>query len=733
MLQGRNDERANNIAVSGPAGTAGRIFIELGPRPDEKGQLVRPGARASYPADVHARLAADAAEIIARYGQAPKDPAARSALLPLLHLVQAEDSHITPAGIEFCATQLGLTGAEVTAVATFYSMYRRNPTGEFHVGVCTNTLCAIMGGDAIAAALEEHLGVGNGDTTDDGKITLERIECNAACDFAPVVMVNWEFFDNQTPDTARGIVDGLRAGDQVNPSRGAPLCTFRETARILAGFPDGRPGALEAGGGAGDPTVVGLRIARELGMEAPAAAPPPEPAISPDEADQPPADAADPAAAPTPLTPVLSRYWDDPRSWTLDTYRRHDGYRALDKALRMDPDQVIGTVKDSGLRGRGGAGFPTGTKWGFIPQQDDPTAPPHYLVVNADESEPGTCKDMPLILATPHALIEGAIIAAYAIRASRAFIYLRGEVVPVLRRLQAAVAEAYDAGYLGRNILGSGYDLDLVVHAGAGAYICGEETALLDSLEGRRGQPRLRPPFPAVAGLYASPTVVNNVESIASVPPIILRGPQWFRSMGSTESPGFTLYSLSGHVARPGQYEAPLGITLRELLEYAGGVRAGHRLKFWTPGGSSTPLFTADHLDVPLDYEHVAAAGSMLGTKALQIFDETTCVVRAVLRWTEFYEHESCGKCTPCREGTYWLVQILERLEAGNGTDSDLEKLLDISDAILGKSFCALGDGAASPIMSSIKHFRDEYLAHFELGRCPFEPERSTLLPRGHI
>ncbi|MFC9834691.1 NADH-quinone oxidoreductase subunit NuoF [Rhodococcus sp. NPDC127530] len=430
-----------------------------------------------------------------------------------------------------------------------------------------------------------------------------------------------------------------------------------------------------------------------------------------------------------PLTPVLSRYWDEPESWTLDTYRRHDGYEGLQKALRMDPDEVISTVKEAGLRGRGGAGFPTGMKWSFIPQGDDK---PHYLVVNADESEPGTCKDMPLLLATPHALVEGVIIAAYAIRAGHAFIYVRGEVVPVLRRLQAAVAEAYAAGYLGKNILGIGFDLELVVHAGAGAYICGEETALLDSLEGRRGQPRLRPPFPAVAGLYASPTVVNNVESIASVPPIIVNGIEWFRSMGSEKSPGFTLYSLSGHVTKPGQYEAPLGITLRELLEYAGGVRAGHRLKFWTPGGSSTPIFTDEHLDVALDYEGVGAAGSMLGTKALQIFDETTCVVRAVLRWTEFYAHESCGKCTPCREGTYWLVQILERLERGEGTDADLEKLLDIADNILGKSFCALGDGAASPIMSSIKYFRDEYLAHFEQGGCPFDPHQSTLMAGVH-
>ncbi|MFD4366933.1 NADH-quinone oxidoreductase subunit NuoF [Rhodococcus sp. NPDC058521] len=430
------------------------------------------------------------------------------------------------------------------------------------------------------------------------------------------------------------------------------------------------------------------------------------------------------------LTPVLSRYWDEPRSWTLETYVRHEGYQGLRTALTLAPDDVIQTVKDAGLRGRGGAGFPTGLKWSFIPQGQDGQGDtkPHYLVVNADESEPGTCKDMPLMMATPHALVEGIIIASYAIRAHRAYIYVRGEVVPVLRRLQTAVEEAYEAGYLGKDILGSGFDLDVVVHAGAGAYICGEETALLDSLEGRRGQPRLRPPFPAVEGLYASPTVVNNVESIASVPSIMLNGIDWFRSMGSEKSPGFTLYSLSGHVRKPGQYEAPLGITLRELLGYAGGVRIGHQLKFWTPGGSSTPILTDQHLDIPLDYEGVSAAGSMLGTKALQIFDETTCVVRAVLGWSEFYAHESCGKCTPCREGTYWLVQILRRLESGRGTDADLDKLLDISDNIFGRAFCALGDGAVSPIVSSIQYFRDEYLEHFRSGGCPFDPHRSTLM-----
>ncbi len=429
------------------------------------------------------------------------------------------------------------------------------------------------------------------------------------------------------------------------------------------------------------------------------------------------------------LSPVLSAHWDEADSFTIDGYRRNGGYNAAKTALDMDADAVIQLVKDSGLRGRGGAGFPTGMKWGFIPQNDGKD---HYLVVNADESEPGTCKDMPLLMANPHSLIEGIIIASYAIRANYAFIYLRGEVVHVYRRVQQAIQDAYAAGLLGKNINGKGFDLELVLHAGAGAYICGEETALLDSLEGFRGQPRLRPPFPAIAGLYARPTVVNNVESIASVPAIIANGVEWFQAMGTEKSKGFTLYSLSGHVKNPGQFEAPLGITLRELLEMAGGMRDGHELKFWTPGGSSTPMFTQEHLDVPLDYEGVGAAGSMLGTKALQIFDETTCVVRAVLRWTEFYKHESCGKCTPCREGTWWLVQALKELEAGRGTSADLDKLLDIVDNIAGRSFCALADGAASPIVSSMKHFRAEYQRHLDLGSCPFDPIASTLFAGAH-
>jgi NADH-quinone oxidoreductase subunit F len=424
------------------------------------------------------------------------------------------------------------------------------------------------------------------------------------------------------------------------------------------------------------------------------------------------------------LTPALTAHWDEPDSFTLEAYRRDGGYEALPKALAMPPDQVIQTLKDSVLRGRGGAGFPTGVKWGFIPQGD---GKPHYLVVNADESEPGACKDVPTMLANPQALVEGIIITCYAIRADRAFIYVRGEVLHAVRRLHHAVAEAREAGFIGENILGSGFGLDVVVHAGAGAYICGEETALLDSLEGYRGQPRLKPPFPATAGLYASPTVVNNVESISTVPWILQNGADEFADLGTERSKGFGIFSLSGHVTRSGQYEAPLGTTLRELLDLAGGIRAGHQLKFWTPGGSSTPLFTDQHLDVPLDYESVAKAGSMLGTRSIQLFDETVCVVRVVLRWIEFYQHESCGKCTPCREGSYWVVQLLDDLEHGKGSAADLDKLLDICTNITGRAFCALGDSIEAPVKSSITYFRDEYIQHLQAGGCPFDPAASTL------
>ncbi len=409
-----------------------------------------------------------------------------------------------------------------------------------------------------------------------------------------------------------------------------------------------------------------------------------------------------------PLTPVITEHWDDPELFTIDGYRRHGGYQALRTALGMEPDAIIGMVKDSGLRGRGGAGFPTGLKWSFVPQND---GKPHYLVVNADESEPGACKDVPMMMANPHSLVEGVIIASYAIRANHAFIYIRGEVPEAIRRVWRAVREAREAGLLGTNIQGSGFDLEIVVHSGAGAYICGEETALLNSLEGLRGQPRLKPPFPATHGLYASPTVVNNVETIVNIPFIVSRGVEWFRQFGTEKSPGFKVWAVSGHVNNPGIFEAPLGITMRELLDYAGGIRTGHQLKFWLPGGSSVPMLTPDHLDTPLTYEDMAAAGTMLGTGTPMLFDETVSVVKAVTRWLEFYKHESCGKCTPCREGTYWITGVLKKFEHGQGTAAEVDTLQTLCGQIMGRSFCALGDAAATPYPSALKYFREEFEA----------------------
>jgi NADH-quinone oxidoreductase subunit F len=411
----------------------------------------------------------------------------------------------------------------------------------------------------------------------------------------------------------------------------------------------------------------------------------------------------------TPLTPVITAHWDVPDYFTIEGYRRHGGYIALPKALGMDPDAIIGTVKDTGLRGRGGAGFPTGLKWSFVPQND---GKPHYLVVNADESEPGACKDVPIMMANPHALVEGVIISSYAIRANHAFIYIRGEVPQAIRRVAAAVREAEQAGLVGDNILGSGFSLRITVHSGAGAYICGEETALLDSLEGYRGQPRLKPPFPATHGLYAVPTVVNNVETITNIPWIINNGVDWFRQFGTEKSPGFKVFAVSGHVVRPGIYEAPLGITMRELLDYAGGVVGGDgTVKFWIPGGSSVPMLTADHLDTPLTYEAMAEAGTMLGTGTPMVFNSTVSVVKAVTRWLEFYKHESCGKCTPCREGTYWITGVLERFEHGHGSAADMDLLIEVCGNIAGRSFCALGDAAATPYPAALKYFRDEFEA----------------------
>ncbi|HEX9696297.1 MAG TPA: NADH-quinone oxidoreductase subunit NuoF [Actinomycetota bacterium] len=395
------------------------------------------------------------------------------------------------------------------------------------------------------------------------------------------------------------------------------------------------------------------------------------------------------------------------------------GYASWKKALGMNPADIVETIKTSGLRGRGGAGFPTGMKWGFVNREDTPT----YLVCNADEGEPGTFKDRELMERDPHSVIEGMAIAAYAIGCREMYIYMRGEFGYAARQMERAAAEAYDNGALGRDVFGSGFNLDMIVHRGAGAYICGEETALLESLEGRRGQPRLRPPFPAQKGLYQRPTVVNNVETLACVPHIIQRGSDWFRGIGTEKAPGTKMFSVSGDVERPGNYEVPFGTSARVLIEeLAGGVSGGKTLKAFTPGGaSSTPIFGPDKLDVAMDWESVQAAGSLLGTGAIMVWADDACILRSMLRFTHFYAHESCGKCTPCREGTYWLEQMFSRLESGRGRDEDLAVMMDVQANIAGRTFCALGDFATAPVISSIKLFEAEAREHITKKGCPFE------------
>jgi NADH-quinone oxidoreductase subunit F len=404
-----------------------------------------------------------------------------------------------------------------------------------------------------------------------------------------------------------------------------------------------------------------------------------------------------------------------PNSHEIDVYIERGGYQALAKALKeSEPRELVNLVRESGLRGRGGAGFPAGVKWSFLPKG----VYPRYLVCNADEGEPGTFKDRVLIEYDPHGLIEGIIISSYACEVEHAFIYIRGEYVFGAERLEETVAQAYERGYLGQNILGSGYDLELTVHRGAGSYVCGEETGLLTSLEGDRGHPKLKPPFPASQGLYRKPTIINNVETLFNVPFIVEHGAEWYKGFGTERSPGLKLFCISGHVNKPGVYELPLGTPIMNLInDYAGGP--SQPIKTVIPGGSSTPMLPSDVLDtLTLDYEAIATAGSMLGSGAVIVVGEGTCIVRLVERLAEFYRHESCGKCIPCREGTDWLYKIMHRMEHGQGREEDIDLLLDICDNISGKSFCPLGDAALGPITSSIKHFHDEYLYHIREKRC---------------
>jgi NADH-quinone oxidoreductase subunit F len=415
---------------------------------------------------------------------------------------------------------------------------------------------------------------------------------------------------------------------------------------------------------------------------------------------------------------VLTRDIKIPDSRDISYYLKIGGYKAFEKALKkMTPEQVIEEVRHSNLRGRGGAGFSAGLKWGFVPKTNDK---PHYLLCNADESEPGTFKDRLLMTGNPHLVLEGNMIAAYAIQANVAYIYIRGEFVEEANILEQAIAQAYENGYLGKNILGCGYQLDMYVHRGAGAYICGEETGLIESLEGKRGWPRIKPPFPAVAGVWQCPTIVNNVETLACVPAIIERGAGWFKSIGPEKSPGPKLYCLSGHIKNPGVYELPSGVNLKELIyEYGGGIPNNKKLKAVIPGGSSVPVLTTAEINVAMDFDSLAEIGSMLGSAGVIVMDEDTCMVDALLNITHFYRHESCGQCTPCREGTNWAERILRKIEQGQGEMKDIDLLEELARHINFRTICPLGDAAAMPIESFLKKFRPEFEAHVQQGKCP--------------
>ena len=416
---------------------------------------------------------------------------------------------------------------------------------------------------------------------------------------------------------------------------------------------------------------------------------------------------------------LLTRRFGLPDSASIETYLATDGYKALERAMGMSQDEIINEVKASGLRGRGGAGFPTGMKWGFLPRQ---SPKPKYIMVNADESEPGTCKDRLLIEYDPHQLIEGMLIAALAVGSQQGYVYIRGEYRYLIDVMDRAIDEAYARGYLGENILGRGHTFHIATHSGAGAYECGEESALLESFEGKRGNPRIRPPFPAVAGAYQCPTVLNNVETFAAVPPIILQGGAYFAGLGTPKNGGTRLFCLSGHVNKPGVYELPMGFNLLRMIEeVGGGIPGGKKLKAVIPGGSSCPVLTADECDLAMDYDTLAAAKSMLGSGGGVVMDEDTCMVKAALRIMRFYAHESCGWCIPCREGTTWLRKLLQRFHDGQGQRSDIVLIGDLSRNMLGRTFCPLGDAAALPTISIVEKFRHEFEAHLDGKPCPYE------------
>jgi len=579
-----------------------------------------------------------------------------SAVLHALYLAQDQQGYITNNAVRHIAQVIGCTTAEVEDVVSYYVMFHRAPVGKFVLQVCTTLSCALAGAERVMQELQSKLGIKVGETDPTGMFTIQQMECLGACDRAPVMMVNNDHWHERLqPEQVGDLVDRIKT-DGIKALSNCYLC--------------------EQNIGKGSSTTTPSK-----------------------------------ARAVPDYEPVLTKFAFTPGGAELDHYlKNQNGYEGLKKALQMTPDAVIEDVKKSGLRGRGGAGFPTGLKWQFV---DKKSPKPKYIVCNADESEPGTFKDHLLMERNPHLLVEGCLIGCFAIGSNAAYIYIRGEFYHLFPTMQKAIDDARKAGFLGKNIQGSGFDCEVYLHRGAGAYEAGEETALLESLEGKRAQPRFKPPFPAVEGAWKCPTAVNNVETLCNVPLVMTRGADWFAALGPEKNGGPKMFCVSGAVKRPGTFEAPMKVTLKELIyDYAGGPLDGRTLKAVIPGGSSVPLLLPDQIDIPASFDDVQKAGSLLGSAAIMVLDDTTDMVWLAENLLHFYRHESCGKCTPCREGTDWLYRLLHRMTQGKATEKDITLLQSVANQINGKTLCAFGDAAATPVLTTLKWFKPEFEAY---------------------
>lgn len=623
-----------------------------------------------------------AENLIARY------PKSRSALGPLLHIYQQQEGYLSNEAIAEAADSVGILEAEAMGMCSFYEMFKREPGGKYRINICNSISCHLSGSEELIESCEKTLGIQVGQTTPDKMFSLEAVECIAACSEAPCLQTNYRYHIKQNPESLEAIIEQLRTDSLKDvPPHGVLSQVFQNTpnknsaGNISPTHDKKEPEWIKS------PKLIkhNKKSSKPVGSE------------------------------------VLTARFENPNSHSLVEYQAAGGYEGLKKALSQTPAQVHQEIKDASLLGRGGAGFPAGVKWGFCPEG----VWPRYLVVNGDESEPGTYKDRLLMEKDPHQLIEGCLIACYAVGLGQCFLYVRGEMALAAERLVGALNEAYEVGLVGKNILETNFSVDIVLHPGAGAYIVGEETALIESLEGHRGMPRLKPPrFPAADGLYSQPTIVNNVETLSNLPEIVKSGSKAFINRGTDVSAGTRMFTVSGHVINPGVFEVPFGkTTFRQLIyEFAGGLNPDRTLKAFIPGGASSPWFTEEHLDLPLEKSTIDEAGSMLGSGAVVVMDDTTDIVKACHNLVRFFAHESCGKCTPCREGTSWLEQILSRILNHRGRPSDPDLLLDVSDNISPDllwppkmtTICPLGPSAVAVVSSALKLFRNEFDAYID-------------------